>query len=249
MDGSNFPYTCEKDGIMIEIRGLTVAFGAVTVIDGLDAVLNAPVCGLIGPNGAGKTTLVNVLSGFVRAKAGEVRINGTPLLGMNTARRVRLGLRRSFQTEQVVEDLSTWDNVQAMLDHVPHALGDAQRQVQRALEHTGLLDCAAVTGGELDLFQRRMVEVAKALVGKPRLILFDEPGAGLDERESRVLRDAIAAIPEKFGAQVLLIDHDVDLIANLCSETLVLDFGKRLALGPTRAVLDDPVVRQAYLGS
>lgn len=131
---------------MIDIRGLTVAFGAVTVIDGLDAVLEAPVCGLIGPNGAGKTTLVNVLSGFVRAKAGEVCIAGTSLLGLDTARRVRLGLRRSFQTEQVVEDLSTWDNVQAMLDHVPHALGDAQRQVHRALEHTGLLDCAATLG-------------------------------------------------------------------------------------------------------
>jgi branched-chain amino acid transport system ATP-binding protein len=234
---------------MICIKDLTVAFGAVTVIDGLSAVLDAPVCGLIGPNGAGKTTLVNVLSGFVRAKAGEVRINGTSLLGLNTARRVRLGLRRSFQTEQVVEDLSAWDNVQAMLDHVPHALVDAQRQVHCALEHTGLMDCAATPGGELDLFRRRMVEVAKALVGEPRLILFDEPGAGLDERESRVLRDAIAAIPEKFGAQVVLIDHDVDLIANLCTQTLVLDFGKKLALGPTRAVLDDPVVQRAYLGS
>ena len=234
---------------MIDIRGLTVAFGPVIVIDGLDAVFDAPVCGLIGPNGAGKTTLVNVLSGFVPAKAGEVRINGTSLLGMNTAHRVRLGLRRSFQTEQVVEDLSAWDNVQAMLDHVPHALADAQRQVHRALEHTGLLDCAATPGGELDLFRRRMVEVAKALVGQPRIILFDEPGAGLDERESRVLRDAIAAIPEQFGAQVVLIDHDVDLIANLCTQTLVLDFGKKLALGPTRAVLDDPAVQRAYLGS
>jgi len=234
---------------MIDIRGLTVAFGPVTVIDGLDAVLDAPVCGLIGPNGAGKTTLVNVLSGFVAARAGEVHLAGTSLLGLNTARRVRLGLRRSFQNEQVVEDLSTWDNVQAMLDHVPHALGEGQRQVYRALEHTGLLDCAAEPGGQLDLFRRRMVEVAKALVGKPRLILFDEPGAGLDERESRVLRDAIAAIPEQFGAQVLLIDHDVDLIASLCTQTLVLDFGKRLALGPTRAVLDDPAVRRAYLGS
>ena len=234
---------------MIEIRGLTVAFGAVTVIDGLDAVLDAPVCGLIGPNGAGKTTLVNMLSGFVPVRAGDVRIDGTALLGMNTARRVRFGLRRSFQTEQVVEDLSVWDNVQAMLDHVPHTLDRADAQVHRALEHAGLLDCAAVPGAELDLFRRRMVEVAKALVGAPRLILFDEPGAGLDERESRVLRDAIVAIPERFGAQVLLIDHDVDLIAAICTQTLVLDFGRRLALGATRAVLEDPAVRQAYLGA
>jgi branched-chain amino acid transport system ATP-binding protein len=234
---------------MIQIRGLTVAFGAVTAIDALDAVLDAPVCGLIGPNGAGKTTLVNLLSGFVPARAGEVQVDGTGLLGMDTARRVRFGLRRSFQTEQVVEDLSVWDNVQAMLDHVPHRRDESDAQVQRALEHVGLLDCAALPGAQLDLFRRRMVEVAKALVGVPRLILFDEPGAGLDERESRVLRDAIAAIPERFGAQVLLIDHDVDLIASICTQTLVLDFGRRLALGATRAVLDDAAVRQAYLGT
>jgi branched-chain amino acid transport system ATP-binding protein len=234
---------------MIEIKNLTVAFGAVTAIDALDAVLDAPVCGLIGPNGAGKTTLVNVLSGFARAKSGDVMVDGNALLGMSTAQRVRFGLRRSFQTEQVVEDLSAWDNVQAMLDHVPHSLGEAQGQVHRALEHVNLLDSAAVPGAELDLFRRRMVEVAKAVVGKPRLILFDEPGAGLDERESRLLRDAIAAIPKQFGAQVLLIDHDVDLIADICTQTLVLDFGRRLALGPTRAVLDDPSVRRAYLGT
>ena len=234
---------------MIEIRGLTVAFGAVVAIDALDAVLHAPVCGLIGPNGAGKTTLVNLLSGFVQAKAGEVRVDETALLGMNTARRARFGLRRSFQTEQVVEDLSVWDNVRSMLDHVPNRHQPADAQVHRALEHPGLLDFAAVPGAELDLFRRRMVEVAKALVGEPRLILFDEPGAGLDERESRVLRDAIAAIPDAFGAQVLLIDHDVDLIAAICTQTLVLDFGRRLALGDTRAVLDDPVVRRAYLGA
>jgi branched-chain amino acid transport system ATP-binding protein len=234
---------------MIEIKNLTVAFGAVTAIDALDAVLDASVCGLIGPNGAGKTTLVNVLSGFARAKSGDVMVDGNALLGMSTAQRVRFGLRRSFQTEQVVEDLSAWDNVQAMLDHVPHSLGEAQGQVHRALEHVNLLDSAAVPGAELDLFRRRMVEVAKAVVGKPRLILFDEPGAGLDERESRLLRDAIAAIPKQFGAQVLLIDHDVDLIADICTQTLVLDFGRRLALGPTRAVLDDPSVRRAYLGT
>ena len=234
---------------MITIRGLTVAFGAVVAIDALDAVLDDPVCGLIGPNGAGKTTLVNLLSGFLQARSGEVLVNDTPLLGMNAARRVRFGLRRSFQTEQVVEDLSAWANVQSMLDHVPHRRERADAQVHRALEHVGLLDCAAVPGAELDLFQRRMVEVAKALVGDPRLILFDEPGAGLDEHESRLLRDAISAIPDRFGAQVLLIDHDVDLIAAICTQTLVLDFGRQLALGPTSTVLDDPLVRQAYLGA
>jgi branched-chain amino acid transport system ATP-binding protein len=233
---------------MIDIRGVSVAFGGVKAIDALDARLQAPVCGLIGPNGAGKTTLVNLISGFVTAVTGSLTLDGNELLALPPARRVRLGLRRSFQTEQVVEDLTVWDNVQAMLDHVPHALGDARGQVRRALEHAGLLDVAAVPGAELDLFRRRMVEVAKALVGGPRLVLFDEPGAGLDERESVVLRNAIASIPERFGAQVLLIDHDVDLISAVCTQTLVLDFGRRLALGPTRDVLADPAVRRAYFG-
>jgi branched-chain amino acid transport system ATP-binding protein len=239
----------QAETAVIQIRALTVAFGAVVAIDALDAQLRAPVCGLIGPNGAGKTTLVNLLSGFVRARSGDVSVQGTQLLGMDPARRVRFGLRRSFQTEQVVEDLSVWDNVQAMLDHVPHARAQAQAQVHAALAHAGLLDVAAVPGARLDLFHRRMVEVAKALVGQPRLILFDEPGAGLDEAESRTLRDAIAGIPDRFGAQVLLIDHDVELISAICTQTLVLDFGRRLALGPTCDVLNDPAVRHAYLGA
>jgi branched-chain amino acid transport system ATP-binding protein len=233
---------------VIDIRGVSVAFGGVKAIDGLDARLDAPVCGLIGPNGAGKTTLVNLISGFVRPAAGSLALDGTELLALPPARRVRLGLRRSFQTEQVVEDLTVWDNVQAMLDHVPHLRAEAPAEVRRALEHAGLLDVAAVPGAELDLFRRRMVEVAKSLVGRPRLILFDEPGAGLDERESAVLRDAISAIPSRFDAQVLLIDHDVDLIAAVCTQTLVLDFGRRLALGRTSEVLADAAVRRAYLG-
>jgi branched-chain amino acid transport system ATP-binding protein len=192
---------------------------------------------------------VNLLSGFVEARAGSVAVRGSALLTMSPAQRVRHGLRRSFQTEQVVEDLSAWDNVQAMLDHVPHPLGEADEHVHRAMAHAGLLDVAACKGSELDLFRRRMVEVAKALVGNPALILFDEPGAGLDAHESAVLRDAIARIPEQFGAQVLLIDHDVDLIAAICQQALVLNFGRRLALGPTRVVLADAAVREAYLGT
>ena len=234
---------------MIHIRSLTVSFGGVKAIDSLDAELTAPVCGLIGPNGAGKTTLVNVLSGMVPTTAGEVSVDGTPLLRMSPLARVRFGLRRSFQTEQVVEDLSVWDNVQAVLDHLPQPHSQAGQQIARALAHVGLLGAATVFGRELNLFQRRMVEMAKSLVGAPKLLLLDEPGAGLTEQEAATLRLAICGVPDFCGAQVLLIDHDVDLIAATCSQTLVLDFGRRLALGPTRAVLDDPAVRAAYLGT
>ncbi|MCJ0766014.1 ABC transporter ATP-binding protein [Variovorax terrae] len=234
---------------MIRIENLTVRFGGVRAIDALSAELAAPVCGLIGPNGAGKTTLVNVLSGLVWAAEGQVTVDGTELLALRPAQRVRFGLRRSFQTEQVVEDLSVWDNVQAVLDHVPAGAGSAFEQVARVLGHVGLAGAATRAGARLNLFERRMVEIAKALVGRPRLLLLDEPGAGLTEHEAMRLREVLLGIPAFCGAQVLLIDHDVDLIADTCAETLVLDFGRRLALGPTREVLQDPAVQRAYLGA
>nr|WP_316642295.1 ATP-binding cassette domain-containing protein [uncultured Roseateles sp.] len=234
---------------MIELNQVSVAFWGVKAVDSLTARLSAPVCGLIGPNGAGKTTLVNLLSGLVPAAEGTVHVQGTPLLGMKPIARVRFGVRRSFQTEQVVEDLNVWDNVRAVLDHVPHERATVQAQLAEILDYTGLTSVATRPGQQLNLFQRRMVEVAKALVGKPKLLLFDEPGAGLTEQESQLLRAAIVGIPARFGAQVLLIDHDVDLIKATCTQTLVMDFGRRLALGPTAEVLEDPDVRRAYLGT
>jgi len=104
-------------------------------------------------------------------------------------------------------------------------------------------------GRRLNLFERRMVEIAKALIGAPKIVLLDEPAAGLNESETERLRQIMIAIPGEFRAQVVLIDHDAELIAAVCDETLVLDFGRRLALGPTRAVLDDAAVRRAYLGT
>lgn len=234
---------------MIALNDVTVQFGGLKAIDGLSAGLEAPVCGLIGPNGAGKTTLVNLLSGLVTARSGAVQIDGTDLLRLSALQRVRWGLRRSFQTEQVVEDLTVWDNVRAVLDHVPSGSRSASQEVADVLSYTGLGDVATTLGGEIDLFHRRMVELAKALVGQPRLLLLDEPGAGLDERESARLREAIRGTWDFRHAQILLIDHDVDLIAATCEETLVMDFGRRLKLGPTSDVLVDPDVRRAYLGA
>ena len=234
---------------MIRIAGLTVQFGGHKAIDHLDAVLGDPVCGLIGPNGAGKTTLVNVLSGMVQPSLGEVEIDGVSLLPLTSVQRVKLGLRRSFQTEQVVEDLSVWDNVRAVLDHVPQGAESVAHQTANVLAYTGLTEVATTLGMALNLFQRRMVEVAKSLVGQPRLLLFDEPGAGLNEHESATLRQALLGIHAFCGAQVLLIDHDVALIAATCTQTLVMDFGHQLALGPTNEVRADPAVRRAYLGT
>jgi branched-chain amino acid transport system ATP-binding protein len=233
---------------MISIDALTVRFGGIRALDALDAELAAPICGLIGPNGAGKTTLVNVLSGFVRPYAGRIALNGIALSGLSPRRRVGLGLRRTFQQELVVDELTAAENVQAIADHVSAGRQTGRREVAVALDFVGLGERRNVLARQLNLYERRMVEIAKTLIGQPKVILMDEPGAGLNEAETDRLRRLLAAIPEAFDTQLVLIDHDADLIASLCIDTLVLDFGKRLAMGPTRAVLDDPVVRRAYLG-
>jgi branched-chain amino acid transport system ATP-binding protein len=233
---------------MIETDLVTVQFGQVKPLDQLSVRLAAPVCGLIGPNGAGKTTLLNVISGFITPMRGTVRMNGTDLTGLTPADRVRAGLRRSFQQELVVEDLTVRENVLALADHVsPRRMAEAETAA--ALAFCGLAAVANLPGRRLNLFQRRMVELARMLVGGPRVILLDEPAAGLNEAETSGLRGRLGGISAAFGAQVILIDHDADLIASVCAETLVIDFGRQLALGPTRTVLDDPSVRRAYLGT
>jgi branched-chain amino acid transport system ATP-binding protein len=233
---------------MIKIDALTVQFGGIKPLDALEAQFSAPICGLIGPNGAGKTTLLNVLSGFVRPIEGVILLNDAALLGLSPQRRVSLGLRRTFQQELVVDELTAMENIQAIADHVSADHASARREVAAALDFVGLSARRSVLGRQLNLFDRRMVEIGKTLIGRPKVILMDEPGAGLNEAETEQLRRLLIQIPSAFDTQLVLIDHDADLIASVCVETLVLDFGKRLAMGPTRAVLDDPVVRRAYLG-
>jgi branched-chain amino acid transport system ATP-binding protein len=233
---------------MIKIDALTVQFGGIKALDALDAEFAAPICGLIGPNGAGKTTLLNILSGFLTPSKGTILLDDIALLALSARHRVGVGLRRTFQQELVVEELTAVENIQAIADHVSPARASARREVEAALDFVGLDERRNTLGRELNLFQRRMVEIAKTLIGRPRVILMDEPGAGLNEAETERLRRLLAKIPSTFDSQLVLIDHDADLIAAVCMETVVLDFGKRLAMGPTRAVLDDPVVRRAYLG-
>jgi len=233
---------------MIKIDALTVQFGGIRPLDALDAQFDAPICGLIGPNGAGKTTLINVLSGFVTPIKGTIVLNDILLLRLSPLRRVGIGLRRTFQQELVVDELTAMENIQAIADHVSADRVSAGREVASALDFVGLSERRHALGRQLNLVERRLVEIAKTLVGRPKLILMDEPAAGLNEAETEQLRRLLVEIPSTFDSQLVLIDHDADLIASVCIETLVLDFGKRLAMGPTRTVLDDPAVRRAYLG-
>jgi branched-chain amino acid transport system ATP-binding protein len=170
------------------------------------------------------------------------------LLSLKPRQRVRAGLRRLFQQEMVVQDLTAFENVMAIADHVSDP-AKAAGEVETAIDFVGLQAVRDVPERRLSLYERRMTEIAKTLIGQPKVVLLDEPAAGLNDTETARLRKVISALPDRFGVQVVLIDHDADLIAAVCHETLVLDFGKRLAIGPTAKVLEDPVVRRAYLGT
>ncbi len=232
---------------MIEVDGLTVRYGGVTSLDAMSLTFEQGTCGLIGPNGAGKTTFFNVLSGFVRPAAGTVRAFGADLLSMAHYRRARWGVRRTFQTEQAIEELSVFDNVAMVHEH--SGQGASRRgDVLDAIRFTGLDAAPETPVRTLGAAQRRLVEVARAVVGRPRLVLLDEPAAGLPDEETSHLAEVIRRIPEHTGALAILVDHDMSLVSACCATTAVLDFGKLIASGPTAAVLRDDAVVRAYLG-
>ena len=234
---------------MIEIQDLTVRFGGVVPIDGMNATMEVGVNGLIGPNGAGKTTFFNVLSGFVRPAQGSVTAFGENLLEMPAFRRVRWGLRRTFQTEQAVAEMTVFENVLLVLEQSGAPVSSRRDDVVDAVDFVGLGPLISRPVGELGAAERRLVEVARAVVGKPRLVLLDEPGAGLPDDETAALGEVIKQIPDRTGALTILVDHDMDLVGATCSHAAVLDFGHVIAQGPTKDVLNDRRVMAAYLGT
>jgi ABC-type branched-subunit amino acid transport system ATPase component len=234
---------------VIEVSDLTVRFGGVTSLDGMSVRFDQGTCGLIGPNGAGKTTFFNVLSGFVRPATGSVHAFGEDLLRMVHFRRARWGVRRTFQTEQAIEQLSLYDNVAMIHEHSKLGSGARRQEVLDAIAFVGLKSDPYARVGTFGAAERRLVEVARAVVGRPRLVLLDEPAAGLPDDETEHLGDVIRRIPEHTGALVILVDHDMSLVSACCGVTAVLDFGKLIASGPTDEVLRDEHVMRAYLGT
>ena len=234
---------------MIEVQDLEVRFGGVKPLDGMTVTFPAGTCGLIGPNGAGKTTFFNVLSGFVKPARGAIRAFGEDLLRMPDFRRARWGLRRTFQTEQAIEKLSVYDNVALEHEHSERGGSSRDEDVLGALSFVGLDMDPNEKVGTLGARDRRLVEVARAVVGKPRMVLLDEPAAGLPEEETEHMGGVIGQIPEHMGALVILVDHDMSLVSACCGVTAVLDFGRLIASGPTEQVLRDENVMRAYLGT
>jgi len=234
---------------VIEVENLTVRFAGVTPVDDMSVVFPTGTCGLIGPNGAGKTTFFNVLSGFVKPMTGTVRAFGEDLLKMADFRRARWGLRRTFQTEMAIEQLSVFENVALIHEHSGARRSTRRADVLNAIEFVGLRASPRARVGSLGARERRLVEVARAVVGQPRLVLLDEPAAGLPDEETEHLGNVITKIPAEFGALVILVDHDMSLVSACCATTAVVDFGKLIASGPTAEVLRDEQVMRAYLGT
>ncbi|MFF5497819.1 ABC transporter ATP-binding protein [Streptomyces aquilus] len=248
------------DPILLCVDGLTVSYGGVTAVDAVTfTVPERQVTGLIGPNGAGKTSLIDALTGYTRPAAGRVLLDGTDITRRPPYWRARQGLTRTFQSVELFDDLTVRENLLAAREHTAESglesLLPGRRKaeehtadVARALELTGLGAVVDRYPSELALGQRKLVGVARALAARPRLVLLDEPAAGLDSDESQELGARLRSLAQG-GVGVLLVDHDMGLVLSTCDQVMVLDFGRLIASGPAEKVRKDPVVISAYLGS
>ena len=245
--------------------GVVVRFGGLVALDSVDvAVTPGRITGLIGPNGAGKTTLFNVICGFQAADEGTVQIDGVDITKESPARRARLGLGRTFQRMELFSSLTVRDNV-AMAAESSHVgrnptsqlgLTGRRRRFAREIEaitddllsSTGLTAISDHLAGEISTGQGRLVELARALARRPRILLLDEPSSGLDGKESAEFGRLLVDLVTDRGVGVLMIEHDMSLVLRICDPIYVLDFGRPLMRGSAAEVRASAVVRDAYLG-
>ncbi|MFC3964128.1 ABC transporter permease subunit [Nocardia jiangsuensis] len=234
---------------LLELDGVTVHYGGVLAVDDVSfAVPEAAIVGLIGPNGAGKTTLIDAISGAVPA-GGTVTLAGVQLGGMSVHRRIHAGLGRTFQAIELYEDLSVRENVLVGLSGRSRAeQAGSAAELDEIFALLGLVEVCDTPAGELSQGQRQLVSIARALAGKPAVLLLDEPAGGLDTAESRWLGERLLAIRAS-GVTILLIEHDMSLVLSVCDQVQVLNFGRTLASGTPEQIRTDPKVAEAYLGT
>ena len=249
----------------LSARGVVVRFGGLVALNGVS--VEAPrgrITGLIGPNGAGKTTLFNVCCGFQKPDEGDVWLDGSAISGESPARRARLGLGRTFQRMELFGSLTVRENVELAAEaaHVGDdpltqlGLVGGSRKIRKEtreiasglLEDTGLTGLADRLAGEISTGQGRLVELARALARGPRLLLLDEPSSGLDAAESHEFGQLLVRLVRDRDLGILMVEHDMSLVLNICEWIYVLDFGRPLMNGTADEVRNSEEVRAAYLG-
>ena len=236
---------------LLELKGLAKRFGGLVAVNDLSFDVHAgEVVGLLGPNGSGKTTAMNLVSGALPLTAGEVRFDGRTISGLASHQIARLGVARTFQLVRVLGRMHCRDNVAAGLAFRPGGLHGraAERAAQQLLERVGLGAQAELPAAELTYIDQKRLELARALALAPRLLLLDEWLAGLNPTELQQGIALIAALRDE-GMTVLMVEHVMDAVHALCSRCVVMNTGSRIADGPTREVLSDARVIEAYLGS
>ena len=247
---------------ILHARGISKRFAGITALNDVDmAVAPGELVGLIGPNGAGKTTFFNCLLGMLRPESGVVIFDGRDITGLPVYKRARLGIGRTFQRLELFSGMTVREHFLVTerarrgtgrlwkdLLNLSKPTKDEQALAEQMIELTGLQREADQPVEALSLGRGRLVELGRALMTQPKLLLLDEPSSGLDVRETASLAAKLAAVQQEHEFAVLLVEHDVEMVSSLVTRLYVLDFGELIASGATAAVLGDEEVRRAYLG-
>lgn len=249
---------------MLEVKNIGISFGGLKAVDNFSLELQEnELSGLIGPNGAGKTTIFNLLTGVYRPDNGSIRLDGKELTGKSIIEINQAGIARTFQNIRLFSNLSVLDNVKAGL-HNHHSYStfegifrlpryraqekEMNRRAEELLSVFHLEQMAEVKAKNLPYGSQRKLEIARALATEPKLLLLDEPAAGMNPNETAELMETIQLVRKRFHMTILLIEHDMKLVSGICERLTVLNFGKLLKQGDTLEVLHDPEVVKAYLG-
>lgn len=249
---------------LLEAKNLTISFGGLRAVDDFNiSIEKGQLYGLIGPNGAGKTTVFNLLTGVYKPNEGIITLDGKDITAQKTIDINKEGIARTFQNIRLFKDLSVIDNVKVGLhNHHPYSTitgvlrlpkfyKEEKLMTEEAIELLKVFDLdkeSTYLAANLPYGKQRKLEIARALATKPKILLLDEPAAGMNPNETLELMDTIRFVREKFDMTILLIEHDMKLVSGICEELTVLNFGRVLAQGKTTTVLNDPEVIKAYLG-